>query len=277
MIKAIQIQHDDSMERMFKCAAEAGFRYVSLGFGSTKAFHKDDWKEVAPYIKSRLEENGLICVQTHLPYYDLRISSEILDEEMEEAIKRCIIASAELGAKVCVYHPRSSVAKDYSAKASLADNVKVITEYNKVAKKAGIGIALENLPIFPDIQHMRFYTYDYEDLCELVDAFEDDNISVCWDFGHAHLTRFDHAQGLRYVGKRLSCTHIHNNNRWDDDHNVPSVGSINWKELMPVLTEIGYEGPLTLEVVYKNDPTLESFTNHCYSCVKYLESLMTEE
>lgn len=273
MIKAIQIQHDGSMERMFESVAKAGFRYVSLGFGSTKAFHNDDWESVAPYINQKLKENGLACVQTHLPYYDLKLSSEILVDEMEEAIKRCIRCSAELGAKVCVYHPRSSVTHDYSAKASLEDNVKVISGYNELAKKAGIGIALENLPIFPDIQHMRFYTYDYEDLCELVDAL-DENVTVCWDFGHAHLTKFDHSQGLRYVGKRLSCTHIHNNNRWDDDHNVPSVGSINWQELMPVLNEIGYEGPLTLEVTYKNDPTLESYTQHCYSCVEYLESLI---
>ena len=59
MIKAIQIQHDSSMERMLECTAKAGFKYVSLGFGSTKAFHQDNWQEVAPYIKSKLEENGL--------------------------------------------------------------------------------------------------------------------------------------------------------------------------------------------------------------------------
>ncbi len=273
MIKAIQIQYDESMEKMFGYAAKAGFKYVSLGFGSSREFHKDSWTEIVSQIKKWLEENGLICVQTHLPYYDLRISSEILDEDLEAGIKNCIRASAMLGAKVCVYHPRSSITKDYSARASLEDNLKVISEYNEVAKKAGIGIALENLPIFPDIQHMRFYTYDYEDLCELVDAL-DENVTVCWDFGHAHLTKFNHQQGLRYVGKRLSCTHIHNNNRWDDDHFPPSTGSIKWEELMPILSEIGYEGPLTLEVVYPKDDTSESYIEHCYSCVEYLEKLM---
>ena len=274
MIKAIQIQHDGAMEKMFGYAAKSGFKYVSLGFGSTKAFHKDDWEETVAHIKSELEENGLVCVQTHLPYYDLRISSEILDDEMEEAIKRCIKASAMLGAKVCVYHPRSAVSKNYSSTASLQDNKKVITGYNEVAKTAGIGLALENLPIFPDIHHMRFYTSDPEDLCMLVDSFNDDNISSCWDFGHAHLTKIDHVQALKMVGKRLSCTHIHNNRQIDDDHYPPSLGTMKWEELMPVLTEIGYDGPLTLEVIYPNDSTLESYVEHCYSCVERLEKLM---
>ncbi len=274
MIKVFQVQHDGSMERAFEYVAKAGFKYVSLGFGSTKAFHSDGWETVAPYIKKKLEENGLTCVQTHLPYYDLRISSEILDDEMETAIKRCIIASAELGAKVCVYHPRSAVSKNYSSSVSLEDNKKVISGYNEVAKEAGIGLALENLPIFPDIHHMRFYTSDPEDLCELVDSFNDDNISICWDFGHAHLTKIDHVQALKMVGKRLSCTHIHNNRQIDDDHYPPSLGTMKWDELMPVLTEIGYEGPLTLEVVYPDNSTLESYVAHCYSCAEYLEILM---
>ncbi len=274
MIKAIQIQHDDVMEKMFEYAARAGFKYVSLGFGSSKAFHEDNWQEVAPEINEKLKMYGLLCIQTHLPYYDLLISSEILDEKMELAIKRCIKASAELGAKWCVYHPRSAASRNYSSTQALSDNLKVISGYAKVAKEAQIGLALENLPIFPNIYEMRFYTSDYEDLCRLVDELNDDNICVCWDFGHAHLNKFDHVQGLRYVGNRLGCTHIHNNFRKDDRHLPPSVGTANWAELMPVLKEIVYEGPLTLEVNYKDDPTLESFVAHCYSCVCYLEELM---
>lgn len=274
MIKAIQIQYDESMEELFEYASKAGFKYVSLGFGSSKEFHKDNWKEIVNKIKNWLEKSNLVCVQTHLPYYDLRISSEILDDNMELGIKNCIRASAMLGAKVCVYHPRSAVSKNYSAKVALDDNKKVILGYNEVAKEVGIGLALENLPIFPDIHYMRFYTSDPADLCELVDSFKDENISICWDFGHAHLTKIDHVQALRDVGKRLSCTHIHNNTQLDDDHYPPSMGTMKWNELMPVLNEIGYEGPLTLEVIYPKDTTTESYISHCYSCAEYLEGLM---
>lgn len=151
----------------------------------------------------------------------------------------------------------------------------MISGYNEIAKEVGIGLALENLPVFPDLQHMRFYSHNYEDLCELVDSLGDENITVCWDFGHAHLTNFDHAKGLRFVGKRLSCTHVHNNFRDDDRHLHPSLGTMDWKGLMPVLREIGYEGPLTAEVTYTEDtPALESFVAHCYECMAYLEGLV---
>ena len=125
---AFQIQNNCVMEQTFGYVKKAGFKYVSMGFGSSKAdFIRDDWEDFVEHITNRLEENGLSCVQTHLPYYDLLLSSEILDDEMELAIKRCIRASAMLGAKVCVYHPRSSLTRDFSVKASLADNIKVIT------------------------------------------------------------------------------------------------------------------------------------------------------
>ena len=40
----IQIQHDEYMEYIMRCAHEAGFREVSMGFGSSKVFHSDGWE-----------------------------------------------------------------------------------------------------------------------------------------------------------------------------------------------------------------------------------------
>ena len=41
MKHAVQIQHDENLEYALKSAAAAGFRYVSMGFGSSKCFHQD--------------------------------------------------------------------------------------------------------------------------------------------------------------------------------------------------------------------------------------------
>ena len=279
MIKAIQIQNvqpgmDLPMERALEAAAKAGFKYVSMGFGSSLAFFEDNWEETTSYIKAVLDKNGLECVQTHLPYYHLLISAEELDDKMENAIKRCIKASAFLGAKWCVYHPRSAVSKKYDSDAAHEINMKVISGYAEVAKEAGISVALENLPVFPGMPTDYFYTSKYEDLARLHDELNHPNISVCWDFGHAHLTKFDHVEALEYMGDRIKCTHIHNNGRFDDDHYPPSLGNMDLKAVFGAFAKTGYDGPLTLEVVYNDDETLGSYFKHCYDCVCMIERIM---
>ena len=279
MIKAIQVQHtsknkDAEMERTLESAAKAGFKYVSMGFGSTLAFFENDWEYTVNYIKEHIDKNGLKCVQTHLPYYHLLISAEELDEKMETAIKRGIKASANLGAKWCVYHPRSAVSKNYDSEASLITNMKVIAGYAEVAKESGISVALENLPLFPTMPDSPFYTCKYEDLARLHDELNHPNISVCWDFGHAHLTKFDHVKALEYMGSRIKCTHIHNNLRFFDDHCPPSLGDMDLQAVFGALAKTGFDGPLTLEVNYKVDEVLDSYMAHCYDCACMVERII---
>ena len=108
----------------------------------------------------------------------------------------------------------------------------------------------------------------------IADKYAGDNIGICWDFGHAHLTGLDQVQALEYVGKRLKITHIHDNFYNNDHHIIPTIGLIEWDKIMPVIEKIGYEGPLTLEVDYKVNPAAESFTAFSYKAVEYLESLI---
>ena len=86
MIKAIQIQHDDALEHALQSASKAGFEHISMGFGSSKLFHEDNFETELERIKQLLNKNGLKCIQTHLPYYHLLISAEELDDTMETAI-----------------------------------------------------------------------------------------------------------------------------------------------------------------------------------------------
>ena len=274
MIKTIQIQHDGALEHAFSAASKAGFKYISMGFGSSKAFHEDGYEKEIERIKSLMAKYGLTCVQTHLPYYHLLISAEELDDTMETAIKRCIKASADLGAKWCVYHPRSAVSKKYDSETAHRINMDVISGYAEVAKEAGISVALENLPLFPGMPDDPFYTCKYEDLARLHDELNHPNISVCWDFGHAHLTKLDHVKALEYMGDRIKCTHIHNNGRFDDDHYPPSMGNMDLNAVFGAFAKIGYNGPLTLEVVYRDDRTLDSYMAHCYECVCMIEDIM---
>lgn len=277
MIKAIQIAYNEDFERRCEYASSAGFKEIAVNFHDTKDTSKKAWSEASDKILGIMEKYDLKCVQTHLPYYELRISAEILDDELEDKMENSIRVGAEIGAPWSVYHPRTAINDGYIRPKNLEINQRVISKYLEWATKYGTGIALENLPIFDGIVPiMPFYTSDYSDLCELTDWFNSKDVSICWDFGHAHLMDFNQAQALKYIGDRIKCTHIHNNNTYGDTHNNPDVGTIDWASVMKALKEIGYTGPLTLETHcrYPDDEVLKSFYKHNFVCIEYLERLI---
>ena len=73
-------------------------------------------------------------------------------------------------------------------------------------------------------------------------------MGICWDFGHANLMGIDQREALRVMGKRLKATHVADNSGKLDDHILPFQGNVNWRSILPVLSEIGYEGDLTFEI-----------------------------
>lgn len=273
MTNALQIRDLPGIEKVIESAARVGFKEVAIGFGENYIFPDDSWEERVNYIKGLLDKENLKCVQTHLPYYELRISSEILDEAMEKSMLRGIIATKMLGAKFTAMHPRSSVISDFDPKVSLQDNLKTINSYLPTAIENDVIIAVENLAIFPGIPYEKFYVWNAFDLVDLVDAVNSPNCKICWDFGHAHLTGIDQVKALKHVGSRLCCTHVHNNFRRFDSHEVPTIGSMKWEEIMPVVEEIGYRGPMTLEVMYPDNRTLDDYLRLCLSSLEYLDEL----
>lgn len=276
MQKSIQIAYNELFEKKCEYAAAAGFRHISVNFTEIEAKTEYEWDVHTENIQRILDKTGIRCVQSHPYYYDLRISSEIMEEEHEFAIRQAIRASGKLGAAWCALHPRSSVSTGFRSTAALEDNRRAFSDYLEYAVKYGTGLAAENLPIFCGIRPaMPFYSSNYEDLCQLVDSFADEHVKVCWDFGHAHLMHFDQADAIRYMGDRIRCTHVHNNFRNDDSHLTPDSGSIDWPRVMAALASTGYDGALTLEThcCYTEDGLLASFARHNFGCLEYLERL----
>ena len=277
MIKAIQIAYDEFFEKKCRIASAAGFRHISVNFNDMKDRSPEAW-EKAPYeIRRILAENDLTGVQAHLPYYDLRISAEILEKDMEEAIRNSIRVCGETGIPWCVWHPRSSVSSGFKASQALKDNLPVISGYLELAASCGTGIALENLPSFPGIiPQMPFYTSNYEDLLVLHDSFRTDNVCICWDTGHANMMHFDQADAIRFLGERIGCTHIHNNFCHNDLHLPPDNGNIKWDQVMSAFRDIRYTGPFTLEThcLYPEDHMLRAFADYNLAGLKYMEGLL---
>lgn len=276
MKKAIQIGYNPSFEMKCKFASLGGFQYIAVNFTQVLGKSEYEWDQIIDDIRRILEENKLQCIQTHPYYYDLRLSSEICEEQYEFAIKQAIMAGGKLGASWSALHPRSSINSGFRSSKSLEDNYRYFSEYLEVAEKYNTGIAAENLPIFHDIiPVMPFYSCDFDDLMVLVDKLNDKRAGICWDTGHAHLMHFDQAEAIKTLSSRIQCTHIHNNFKNDDNHLPPDNGSIPWEKVMPALASTGYDGALTLEThcCYPDPDLLKSFARHNYECLVFLEKL----
>ena len=54
-----------------------------------------------------------------------------------------------------------------------------------------------------------------------------DNIGVCLDLGHAHIT-VGVAEAIATLGKRIGEVHVHDNHGIKDEHLWPGDGTIDW-------------------------------------------------
>lgn len=280
MLKSIQIAYNKSFAEECRYAAEAGFRCIAVNYTEILGKSEKEWGRITEEIGNVLEKNSLSCVQTHPHYYNPFQSSEIIEEDLEFAMRQSIISSGALGAPYCVFHPRTSVSSGYRSTRSLEDNKRWFGDLLSCAIANGTGIAAENLPIFPSATPIRpLFSSDPDDLIALVDYFGSDHMGVCWDFGHANLIEGDQDSMVEALGDRIKCTHVHNNFGKRDDHAPPIYGNIRWDLVMPALAKTGYDGPLTLETHcwYENGELLRSFYRHNCESLDYLMMLAKEE
>ena len=273
-MKAIQIPYNQLFETKCRIAAEVGFRYISVNFNDLPDNTDEAYDKAPDHILGIMEKYGLKAAQTHLYYYYPLASADAVDEILEHRVLREIEASGRIGAPWCVWHPRYCMdgawePENLNEEKTLAYNKLTVSRYLEQAERFGTGIAIENL-------FRKMMPGGLDTLLRIHDLFDAENMGICWDTGHANLSDFDQSDAIRRVGKRLKCTHIHNNfKRWDD-HAPPEAGDIDWKAVMQAFKDMGYQGPLTLEThcQYPEDPQLlTDFARYNLNCLEFLERM----
>ena len=297
---AVQIQFDKDCDKMLKTAAETGFRYVSIGFGSYEGFTDDGWKEKISELRKALAGYGLSCVMTHSPYYDLRISAEATYKDIDISICRCLEATAMLGAGIMAMHPRGFYAsgardtgdkKTYNLRRLMPDEIQGgfscgvedpdrSFEYNLIywkplcerAKELGCLVGAENLPVFPGWS-MTFFSTDPDSQIKLIDSLGDGACGV-WDFGHAYLTNKGDVSSMKKLGSRIKGLHVHDNDLTSDQHLIPFRGTMDWKDQIEALKTTGFDGFITLELAYACDENINGFLSGAYEAACRLDDML---
>ena len=286
---AIQLRNyeKEDWRRLSRISAEAGFSYVAMAFGDPTPLLRDDWRDYVNEMVETFARLGLRCVQTHAPYYDLQISAEKRDADMETALFRMAEVTKMLGAELLAVHPRSFILEGEPRETtvdrarSFEENLISFRPLAMECERQGVLLGIENLMKYP-FAYPYFYSWIAEDHAALIDALDSPAVCAVWDFGHANLVDTDHAARLRTLGSRIKGTHVHNNDGIEDCHFPPFLPpadgyyvrrTVDWGTLLPVLRSTGYEGYLTLEPVMPMEHAVEAYIRYLYESVAALDGI----
>jgi sugar phosphate isomerase/epimerase len=239
------------IESMKRCKA-AGFQVLDVSYchainGKTE-LATDDWEMHMNDIRNEAERLGIEFSQSHPVFLTGHPGNHPAEKQelFQEMMRRSVIASSILGVKWAALHPFDEKTEAlFDTEASIKSNMNYFAPVVELAIKHNVGIAFENM-IERASSKRRFCSHAGE-LAALVDAYNDKAVGACWDFGHGNFLYKDQRFALRTLGKRLKSTHVNDNYGQEDEHMFPFHGSVDWASIMPVLTEIGYEGDFSFE------------------------------
>jgi len=259
-------------DEALKLCTDAGFRVADYSPGVAA----DDWEARTAAVIEAAAHYGVTLEQSHAPYNRY---AKIPVEIYRERISRSVIAASRMGNRYLVIHADDySLEPDgtYNADHAMKEMYDFWAPFVEQAIACNVGIAIETL--FEDRKgDMNRFTSRLDELIGLIDRFNDPMVTCCWDSGHSRVAygREGMADAMRALGKRITCTHIHDNIYSKDLHMMPFAGDINWEEQMRVMKEIGYEGNLTFEFVYgvRPDCLVPDFLNTAYRTGQILKDL----
>ncbi len=235
-----------------RLCTEAGFRVLDCSVDAWS----DAWEAEANAFAEAAAKYGAVIRQSHAPY---NFYLKRPPEEFRRALERSADAAVLMGVKDLVfhadeYHPKTGEPFDPAAAHEAAYSALAPCVERLIAR--GVRAAMET--VFDGrgsgipIEQRSHFCAEAEELLGIIDRFGDPMVGCCWDFGHAKLAfgNEKHPDVIRSFGKRITCTHVHDNYYRNDLHLPPFTGDANWEELMPAFGDIGYEGDLTFELVY---------------------------
>ena len=204
------------------------------------AKYAEDIKQIERKANIRFE----VC---HLPYSTSICTHPELLPTFNDSVHRSIDLAHYLGIKYAVLHPNTvSVPEDEFDRTKSYDSVMShLAPFVEHASKVGVNLAVENMRVVYEKYPTHRYCQTPDELCDIADAL---GIGVCWDFGHANISKVNQKEGIRYVGNRLKVIHVNDNTGYDDDHILPFTGNINWNEAIEALSDVGFTGLFNYEI-----------------------------
>ena len=195
--------------------------------------------------KDAYAQAGIEIFQAHGPWrYPPQDFTQEDREERFDKMSRSILGTAILGCKNFILHPLMPWGADNDPEPQRRwdMNLEFFSRLCKVASDHDVTICFENMPM------TKISISRPSEILDFVKAINNEHFKVCLDTGHCSVFGESPAEAVRLIGKEyLATLHVHDNNGKGDLHWIPYTGVIDWTDFSRALSEIGYEGALSLE------------------------------
>ena len=237
-------------EKAVELVAKAGFDAFDFSmFKMADAEHPlagSNYLAFARRLKQIGLDNGIVCNQSHAPFPSA---------PMFEWLVRSIECTAEAGGEICIIHPVNT--------RSAEENAEMYEKLLPYAKDAGIKIATENMWNWnaEKDEAAPAACSDPESFLAHLNAVNDLDLVACLDLGHAEMRGLHTTapEMIRALDKHLQALHVHDNDKWHDNHQIPFSMDMDFDAIAEALRDINYQGYITLEAnTYLNAYTKEN-------------------
>ena len=237
-----------STAECIRACAAAGFKVMDLSLSGItqpgRYLHEENSQGVwLEGVRAAMAETEVVFSQSHSVFYGSGYlpGSPEYDSYLRN-IKNNIKLSGLLGIPWTVVHPLNG--KNLEGKSHdeiIHDTVGFCRSLLDDMQEHHVGVSIENM------SHEPFTSAD--SLLELLEAIDGgEAFGVCWDTGHANLSKQDQPSSILKLGNRLKMTHIADNRGNSDDHLLPYSGTIDWAPLVDAMKKSGYAGDFSYEV-----------------------------
>jgi len=293
---------DQTLEQVFEFATGHGFdcvelmcwptgkaqrRYAGVTHVDVTSFDESD----AHRVNDLASSHGVAI--SGLGYYPNVLSPDAHEAQAGiEHIRKVIRAARMLGVNTMT----SFIGRDPSltVDANWPRFLEVWSPLVAFAEEQGVRIAIENCPMFftddewPGGKNLAVSPAIWR---RMFDALPSDYFGLNYDPSHLIWQRMDYLAPLREFADRLF--HIHAKDaRLDQDRlddvgmfanpslfhtpKLPGLGEVDWKKFMSMLSEVGYDGPVCVEVEDRDyEDTLESRCEALRKSAGYLREFMS--
>ncbi len=266
-------------EKRYEKMRGYGFRCADFNMSNTDSeLYRISEGEFVRMLKNELalaKNAGIEINQVHGPWrWPPRDSTPDERKERMEKMKKSIFGTSVLECEDWVIHPIMPFGINDRGTENEAKtwklNVEVMKELVYEAKKYGVTVCVENMPM------PEFAISSPEEILKLTELVDDESFKVCFDTGHAAIcVGGEIGDEVRQLGDRIRVLHIHDNNGETDLHRMPMYGIINWRDFNKALSDIGYGGVFSLEAGPAKKLPLELFEDMAglmYRCAEMISN-----
>lgn len=123
---------------------------------------------------------------------------------------------------------------------------KSIVELGDFGSRLGVQYAFENLPGYHAIGS------DVAELAQILNELKAPNTGMCFDTGHANMV-CNPIEAMRRTEGQMIYIHLSDNSGKDDEHEMPTCGTIDTDAIAREIQRSGYSGTVMLEAFYSVD------------------------